>query len=162
MKKHLLSPVEVKELLQVEDFRSISKDKLIEFVSAIPNMDKEVAIRIIEQFPVFSEYAQVMVKQIMQLSDSILSANESSHQSIISAYSRTLDFLHDMSKREDLSSEERRWFTEKSVEIVYKIAEFDKDNKVFLITVLKIGAGILGGGLLLCAAIFGVNIRRNN
>lgn len=37
--------------LAIEDFRNISKDKIMEFVSAIPNMDKEVAIKIIEQFP---------------------------------------------------------------------------------------------------------------
>jgi len=48
MANRLLTADQVKECLNIPDFRHLTKDKLIEFVSAIPDMDREVAIRIIE------------------------------------------------------------------------------------------------------------------
>lgn len=159
MKKLLLSADAVKELLNVQDFRSVTKEKLIEFVSVIPNMDKDVAIKIIEQFPAFSEYAQVMVKQFTSISDRIMASNEKSYQSVMDAYGKTLQVLDLLAAQDDLSIEDRRWFIEKSVEILDRMAEFDRANKDFLSTVLKCGAYVLGGGLLLRAVVFGVNFK---
>lgn len=51
MGKNLKSAEEVKNLLEIDSSRNITKEKVIEFVSQIPNMDKEVAINIINQFP---------------------------------------------------------------------------------------------------------------
>lgn len=46
MAQNLVSEEQVKEALQINKFCEISKDKIMEFVSLIPNMDKEVAIAI--------------------------------------------------------------------------------------------------------------------
>ena len=54
MSKTLVSVEEVKNALKIDSFRNLSKDKIMEFVSLIPNMDKEVAINIIEQYPAFA------------------------------------------------------------------------------------------------------------
>ena len=61
MVNRLLTADQVKQYLNITDFRHLSKDKLIEFVSAIPEMDKDVAIRIIEQFPEFTRCATSLV-----------------------------------------------------------------------------------------------------
>ena len=58
MSKELLSADAVLERIGATSFRNISKDQLITFVSAIPEMDKEIAIKCIEQFPAFKEYSQ--------------------------------------------------------------------------------------------------------
>lgn len=41
----------VKRALKIDSFRNLSKDKIMQFASMIPYMDKEVAIAIINQFP---------------------------------------------------------------------------------------------------------------
>lgn len=51
MAQNLVSEEQVKDALQINKFSELSKDKIMEFVSLIPNMDKEVAIAIINQFP---------------------------------------------------------------------------------------------------------------
>ena len=61
MAKYMATENDVKKALAIDSFRNISKDKIMEFVSAIPNMDKEVAIKIIEQFPSYSESANNMI-----------------------------------------------------------------------------------------------------
>ena len=93
MAKTLLTADQVKEYLNIPDFRSITKDKLIEFVSAIPNMDKDVAIKTIEQFPEFSGYATVLVAHYEKMCDSILRENGSSVQAVMDGYRYTLDTL---------------------------------------------------------------------
>lgn len=56
MAQQLVSTEQVKQALGIESFRNLSKDKIIEFVSLIPNMDKEVSISIINQFPISNRY----------------------------------------------------------------------------------------------------------
>ncbi len=159
MKKRLLSASEVKAMLNVTDFRSISKDKLVEFVSAIPDMDKEVAIKIIEQFPAFSEYAKCTVLHLYNMYDRLLQSNTESSGTVMAAYANTLDMLSTIAAEEKLSIQDRRWFAEKAVEVADKMAAFDRENKGFLEGAFKVGAYILGGGLILCAALLGINIR---
>ena len=159
MKKRLLSADEVKQLLNVTDFRSIRKDKLVEFVSAIPDMDKEVAIKIIEQFPAFSDYAKCTVLHLYNMYDRVLQSNGESVGAVMTAYANTLEMLSAIASEENLSVQDRRWFAEKAVEVADKMAAFDRENKGFLAGVFKVGACILGGGLLLGAALLGINIR---
>lgn len=44
----------------------------MEFVSLIPNMDKEVAIKIIEQYPAFAKLSESMVIQLNKMCDTAL------------------------------------------------------------------------------------------
>ena len=46
MSQHLVSEDQVKKALHIDSFRNLSKDKIMEFASLIPNMDKDVAISI--------------------------------------------------------------------------------------------------------------------
>ena len=51
MSQYLVSEDQVKKALHIDSFRNLSKDKIMEFASLIPHMDKDVAIAIINQFP---------------------------------------------------------------------------------------------------------------
>ena len=158
MANRLLTADQVKEYLNISDFRHLTKDKLIEFVSAIPNMDKEVAIKVIEQFPEFSGYAKVLVDHYTELCNSILSENNNSVQSVMEGYKKTLDVLSDLATAEDISPEDKKYFAEKMVEVADKMAALDTNNKAFLAGVSKYATWFLGGTLLVCAAVLGVNI----
>lgn len=154
MSKHLLSAEEVKEVFNVTDLRNIGKDKLIEFVSAIPYMDKEVAIKAIEQFPAFSNYAQVMVSHLKDLSNSIMTENDKSNQAVMEGYMVTLHTLESLAKQEGTSPEDRRYFAELMVDVTDRMAKHDQCNKEFLKTIGKhavtviIVLGVIGGALL--------------
>ena len=53
----------VLKILDIPDFRHLTKDKAIEFVSMIPQMDPEVAIKALEQFPQLKEVWQKNTKK---------------------------------------------------------------------------------------------------
>lgn len=50
MSQYLVSEEQVKKALQIDSFRNLSKDKIVEFASLIPHMDKDVAIAIINNW----------------------------------------------------------------------------------------------------------------
>lgn len=54
--KRYVSEDTVKRALKIDSFRNLSKDKIMQFASMIPYMDKEVAIAIINQFPEFADF----------------------------------------------------------------------------------------------------------
>ena len=150
---------QVKEYLNIPDFRHITRDKLIQFVSAIPDMDREVAIKTIEQFPEFCGCAQVMVNHYESMCDSILSENGASVQSVMDGYKKTLDVLGDLASADDIDPEDKRYFAEKMVEVAEKMAAFDTSNKEFLSGILKGFACFVGAVVITCAAVLGVRVK---
>ena len=95
----LVTEEAVKEALQIDSFRNLSKDKIMQFASMIPNMDKDVAISIINQFPSYAESAISMVEQLKNTCDSAIEANKDSNADSIRAYKRILDDLGEVLKK---------------------------------------------------------------
>lgn len=157
MGKILKSAEEVKNLLEIDSFRNITKEKVIEFVSQIPNMDKEVAINIINQFPSYVKLSETMIVQLKNLCIDALTQNNKSNEASINAYSKILDDLGTLLHKEELTFEEKKYITEQMVSIADKISVKDTENKKFInnkigyvsmafMAVVGVGVLILGGG----------------
>ena len=131
----------------------------MEFVSLIPNMDKEVAIKIIEQYPAFAKLSESMVAQLNKMCDTALEKNEESQRLTIQAYKQILDELSNQLHMEDISKEEREKITKQMIEIADKISVKDTENKAFIDKMVKYSTGFAIGALVLGAAILGVNIK---
>ena len=156
MANRLLTADQVKEYLNIPDFRHLTRDKLVEFVSAIPDMDKKVAIKTIEQFPEFSGYAKVLVAHYATMCDSILKENGSSVQAAMDGYRQTLNVLGELAKAEEIGPADKRFFAEKMVEVADKMAALDTSNKNFLAGMMKHFTWFAGGTLVICLAVLGV------
>lgn len=159
MSKAFVSVDEVKNALKIDSFRNLSKDKIMEFVSLIPNMDKEVAIKIIEQYPAFAKLSESMVAQLNKMCDTALEKNEESQRLTIQAYKQILDELSNQLHMEDISKEEREKITKQMIEIADKISVKDTENKAFIDKMAKYSTGFAIGVVVLGAAILGVNIK---
>lgn len=157
MGKILKSAEEVKNLLEIDSFRNITKEKVIEFVSQIPNMDKEVAINIINQFPSYVKLSETMIVQLKNLCIDALTQNNKSNEASINAYSKILNDLGTLLHKEELTFEEKKYITEQMVSIADKISVKDTENKKFInnkigyvsmafMAVVGVGVLILGGG----------------
>ncbi len=59
--KRYVSENAVKRALKIDSFRNLSKDKIMQFASMIPYMDKEVAIAIINQFPIYADFGKTAI-----------------------------------------------------------------------------------------------------
>lgn len=125
MSQNLVSESDVKNALNIDSFRNLSKDKIMEFVSLIPNMDKDLAMAIINQFPAYSEMAKCVVEQLTITCDSAIAENTSSQNAVYSAYRKILDDLGDILKREDITAEERDSISSKMIEVADKMAAKD-------------------------------------
>ena len=159
MKNSLITAEEVKNALGIDSFRNLSKDKVMEFVSLIPSMDKDLAMQIVEQFPSYAEYSQNIVSGLKQLCEKALEKNEVSSQKSIEAYQTVLNSLSELLQQEYISVDERKYITEKMIEVADKVAVKDSENKEFIEKVIKYGGYVAAGALVLGAAILGVNIK---
>ena len=159
MAKYMATENEVKNALDIDSFRNMSKDKIMEFVSAIPNMDKDVAIKIIEQFPTYTESASNMIAQLTTMCNNAMKENGESQKEAIEAYKKILNDLGELLKKDTISAEERAQITEQMITVADRISAKDTENKDFLNGVIRYGVPIIGGALVLGATILGVNVK---
>lgn len=150
-----------KENRTARKFKNNSTEKLTksnarDFVSAIPNVDKELAMAAINQFPNYNESAKCIIEQMTETCVGVLESNDESMKMVVAAYNSILEDLGEMLKQDDLSFEERQYITEKMVEIADKLYEKDTDNKRFTLSLWKYVAGFGITVLSILAAIFGV------
>lgn len=156
MEKNLLSPEAVLEKIGAESFRNVSKDKLIAFVSALPEMDKETAIKCIEQFPEFRNYANEIVGQLKDVSVELLKTQKESQERTIHGYQKVLDSLSKRLEQAQLSSQDEHYIIEKMIEVADKMAELQRGNEDFLKHIAHLVASVAGGALAIGGAILGV------
>ena len=72
--------------------------KVMEFISIIPKVDKEVAMSIINQFPNYADMAKDMVGGMISLCDNALKDASGGRKEVIESYKLVLE-----TKREELS-----------------------------------------------------------
>lgn len=155
MGKRYTSEEQVKKALKISSFRNLSKAKVMKFISLIPQMEKEVAIAIINQFPIYAEQMANMVVCLKEVCEKILESNDKSQSKAIDAYNITLDTLKKKVEDRSLSVEDQKQFAAQMVEIADKIADLDRENKNFLLQVLTICASVVGGIAVLVTVLLG-------
>lgn len=156
--KRYVSEDAVKHALKIDSFRNMSKDKIMQFASMIPYIDREVAIAIINQFPVLADFGKAVISCYMKMCDNMLEKNRESQMAVIQGYQTILDALSKRMDAESITEEERKSITEDMISVADKIAEADLQNKKFLD---KIGTKVLWG-ILGIAALVGAGIGINS
>lgn len=147
----------VKHALKIDSFRNMSKDKIMQFASMIPYMDKEVAIAIINQFPVLADFGKTVISCYMQMCDNILENNKENQKAVVQGYQTILNALSKKMDAENITEEERKSITEDMILVADKIAESDLQNKKFLDRIgTKVLLGVFGVAALVGAGI-GIN-----
>lgn len=128
----IVSEEQVKKALQIDSFRNLSKDKIMEFASLIPHMDKDVAIAIINQFPAYIESSHNMIEQYNAMCDKVLQSNDDSRKDAVMAYKTILDNLSILLKQDGITPEQQEKITDKMILVADKIADLHEDNRNFL------------------------------
>ena len=156
MSDQIITESEAKEILGVNNWREISKVKIMDFINLIPNMDREVAMKAIEQFPGFVSLSKEIVSQLYSLTEKALELNDTSNAEAIKAYQKILDDLSKLLDKDEISFEEKQWIIEKEIEVADKISVKDSENKDLLDKWLRYGGTVASGALLLGAVVLGV------
>lgn len=159
MTKYLTTEEAVKKALNIDSFRNISKDKIMDFISLIPSMDKDIALAAINQFPNYVDMTTSMVKGLISLCDSALKSSEGTHKESIGAYKQILNIINDDLKREDITPEERENHYKRMIEVADKIANKDTEYKELVKFIIKYGGTLLAGTLIAGVCILGINVK---
>lgn len=155
--KRYVSEEAVKRALNIDSFRNLSKDKIMQFASMIPYMGKDVAIAIITQFPAYTDFGKIAVEHYSQICSNILENNKESQNAVITGYQTILDALSKRMEKEELTEQERSAITQDMIQVADKIAMADLNNKKFLDRMgNKIFLGVLGVVAVIGAGI-GIN-----
>lgn len=146
MKNSLKRPMNEQKVLDklgIEDFRHLSKDKVIDFVSMIPNMDPEVAKAAIEQFPEFASTMRSIMVDYKQELETALKQNDDSVKAYYDACNKILDSLDKLLNDPELSTDEKMQIVEKMQEIQRMMGEKDTENKKHLRDMLAIASVVV-------------------
>lgn len=157
--KKLLSESDVLNKIGAKDFRSWNKQQIIEFVSSIPDMDKEVAIKCIEQFPEFKEQSTQIIKELYDICGKLVEEHRLGMNEAIASYRLILDDLSKQLNKLRLSHKRKDKIISQMVEVADKIADLQREHgnvvkealrMVGVVAVAAIGAG---------AALLGVKLK---
>ena len=155
MKKNYMSEEEVKQALNITDFRSLSKEKIMEFVSIIPKVDKEVAMSIINQFPNYSDMAKEMVRGMLNLCNNALQDASVGRKDVIESYKIVLETLRGELEDGKLTPEERKRITDDMISVAEKIDNVNDKHHIFVKDIITKVGGTVAGVLLVGVAILG-------
>lgn len=154
-----LTEQKVLRKLDIEDFRHLTKDKVITMASMLDKMDPEVAKKALEQFPEFSNTAKEMLVGYKDTLDKGLESNKESVQSYYDSCKSIIEVLQKQLEDETLSFEERKYIIDKLLEISRMMGEKDTENKKFIVTMAVVGAVAVGVVTAVLASTIGGNTK---
>lgn len=128
---------QVLDNLGICDWRHMTKDKVIGFISAIPDMDPETAKAALAQFPEYVKFSTEILKNCKDyISESMTKANDS-QKMVLEAYSKTLDDISERLKNENLSVEEREQLSDMQIDLLRAMSAKDSEFKKFVMDMTK-------------------------
>jgi len=130
--KRSLTEDKVLRKLDIPDFRHMTKDKVVSFVSMLPQMDPEVAKRALEQFPAFAETSLAIVNCLRENLGDIVDSNAANAAEFNARCQEALNALETLLLRDDLSDAGREQAINGIMGVLELMREFDRENKAFL------------------------------
>lgn len=138
---------EIKQALGIESWRNLSKAKMIRFAMMMPDMDAELALKVIEQFPAFAEFATGVVGAMKKMHKSTLLANKQSQDRFHQSCEEMREILKVELSKDGLSFDEKKYFIEQIQATLKMEYQKDTENKQFLDGALKkllVGVAFVG------------------
>ena len=147
------------KMLDIPDFRHLTKEKAVQLVSMLDRVDPEVAKAVLEQYP---KFAEVVLSTARDWKENVGKAREENGKvtkETIAAVSAAMASLSDLVGREDTTPEERSEMADRMIDLAKLLNEIDKRNKDFILKVLGIGSVTLLGLVAMAATALGVNVK---
>ena len=160
MSKKIQTEEDAKALLKIDDWRSLSKDKVMDFISLVPNMSKEVALSAIEQFPNYVSMSKDIVDGLITLCDNGMNEITKGTDKCLEAYRLVLESLRKQLD-EPISEENKKKINEQMIDIVNQMSSKDSEKNELIKTIINNGQKLLVGIVLVGGAVLGINYYNN-
>ena len=160
MSKKLRSEEEVKKELKIVDYNKMAEEQLNSFIKMVPRIDKDVAMKIINQIPDYMKFANETIKSLSMMSNDALKISDEGAKETIMAYQKIIDSLAEHLKDGNLSKEERDHDTQLMIELAEKInAKNEKRNSRVLEMVKEHSKNVLKIVGIVGIAVVGIALR---
>ncbi len=138
--------------LDIQGFDRLTPQKVIQMAPMLSEMEPEVAIKALEQFPEFSNTIKGVVGDIDKNLEKAMSENKEVTLKFYDSCKSTIDILNERLSKGDLQVEERKDILSTIVHLLEMMDHKDSENKKFLHT-LSLICGAVGGVALASAAV---------
>ena len=139
-----LTEAQVLKKLNIEDFRHLTKDKVISMATMLDKMDPEVAKKALEQFPEFANTMRQILADYKQSLDEGMRQNAEGVKSYYDTCDVIISSCQKQLEQEDLSFEERRFILEQMVLVAKMKGEKNTEDKKFIVMMSVIGLTAIG------------------
>lgn len=160
MENKLTTEQEVLDKFGWKDFRNMNSKDIVKFVSSLPDMDKEVAIKCIEQFPEFAKYGNKIVDILTKSYEHTVKTNKDLADEVIEAYREILESLKKELRKRNLTSEDRSRITREMVDVADRIAAIDNSHQHFHELVIKAASAVGMVAIAAAGALIGLKINK--
>ena len=144
----------VKQKLGIESWRNLSKDGVLRLVAMMPDLSKDVALKIAEQFPDFKLLATETLNAIGEHLKAALDSNHKSQKRVYRAYQKAQDaYIRELDR--DLTVEERRAIYDRILDVADRVDKKDDKGKDFILRALSLVGASLGVVILAALAVLG-------
>jgi gas vesicle protein len=118
--------------LDIETWRNLSKDKIVQFAAMMPDMDKEVMFKVIEQFPEFAKFGNGVLESFKESIKQLTESNSKNYEVCLEIIRETQSIIKEQLDKPDIDATERRYLIDNLMKISETVKELDKENKRFL------------------------------
>lgn len=122
---------QVLKALEIESWRNLSKEKFIRFLAMMPEVDKEVALKLISQLPEFTKFARAALEEAKEAHTTTLAANDRSMEMAHQVGMERIAIMRAELDKE-LSTEERLRVLDGIRDAHERALAKDSENKRFL------------------------------
>lgn len=159
MSEYTREELKILKDLNIDSFRELSKDGIVEFFSSLPKLDKEVAIKALEQVPDFANTAMDGVKSYMDSVMKTINLDSEENRQILDMHYSVLETLKAEYSKENLSLSEKYDLYEQMSVILDKVHELNRDNKIYKLKNIAIIGTSLAAVATIIGSAFGTNIK---
>lgn len=124
-----LTEQEVLEILDIPDFRHMSKDKVMKFASELPNMDPQVAKTALLQFPEFAATTRDVMTCFQEATLEALKEDQDNVKSFNESCDVILALLANLAEQDDISFDQKEKIIDKMIAIVQLKGNKDTETK---------------------------------
>jgi len=160
------SEQQIMKQLGIKSWRYLSRDKVVKFAAMMPDLDKDVMLKVIDQFPEFTKYANDLMDSLHETVQKGMETNSKDYSAALDVITETQSIYKGLLEKENIPSEERILIIHKLSELTELVGNMDKENKKFLkylnsevvkATAVSIGTAvvILGGKIIVDSLLGG-------
>ena len=143
---------QLKNVLGINNWRELSKDKLFDFIRLSPNIDKEVYVRIVEQIPNFVALTSEIIKNVISMGEQkkVITSD------IIESLKLIIASLDKFAQKDDLTAEEKKLYMDALLDVAKILERINTNETEFQKEIAQKVAVIGGFALTVLAVILGV------